>query len=297
MPTIPKTKTSAALVREHAFLRGYEVYDVNSSSELIAITDCTDFKPFAEAVAQSGLPKIELDKELLPLDVAALLSFPVYREGLVTSVVTLVASNSQDAIGVFEIWEPVGAFDDVKLTGGYYSKLDRFQNVSSFVRFERGVGLPGQVWNRQRAMIQCDLPNHPGFLRAAGASAESLTTAVGIPIFDDEFVASLVLISSQQSPLARGFEVWIPGDDGFILQESFYPSVEPEYLLSPNTKLAIHQGLPGLVSQRGGVCLSMDPAVFAVNRSIPKGNANIHSGIGIPHFDDATLTSILVLLF
>jgi len=41
------------------------------------------------------------------------------------------------------------------------------------VRFEKGSGLPGQVWQDRRGVIHDELATHPGFLRAAGASAEN----------------------------------------------------------------------------------------------------------------------------
>ena len=288
----PSSKPSSLV-----FLRSFEIYDVGPAGAVIAITDRTDFKSFAMEVAATGQPMVVVDKERLAVDVAALLVFPVYKSGMVTSVVVFAASNSPDAIGVFEVWEPTGSFDDVKLTLGYYPKLERFQNVSSFVRFEKGIGLPGQVWHRHRAVVHDDLPNHPGFLRAAGASAESLTTGIGIPVFDDDYVASIVLISSKKTPMARGFEVWIPDADGFTLLEGAYPDVGPEYSLLPKTKLRADEGLPGQAASHGGACVSMNPAVFAARRQLAAGGAKIHSGIAIPHYEGSVLTSVIVMLF
>ena len=280
-----------------AFLRSFEIYDADASGALVAITDRADFEAFAREVAATGQPILVADNSRLAVDVAALLAFPVYKSGTETSVVVFVASNDADAVGVFEIWEPTGAYDDAKLTLGYYPKLERFQNVSSFVRFEKGSGLPGQVWHRHRAVVHNDLPNHQGFLRAAGASAESLTTAIGIPVFDDDYVASIVLISSKRSPIARGFEVWIPDADGFSLLEGAYPDVGPEYSLQPKAKLRADEGLPGQAAAHGGACVSMNPAVFAAKRQLAAGSAKIHSGIAIPHYEGAVLTSVIVMLF
>lgn len=280
-----------------AFLRSFELYDVNESGEIVAVTDCAEFKPFVEQVVGSGQPILVLDKGELPFDIAALLLFPIFRGGKVISVVVFAASNSADAIGVFEIWEPVGTYDDVKLTRGYYPKLDRFQNVSAFVRFEKGIGLPGQVWHRHRAVVHHDLPNHPGFLRGAGASAEALTTGIGIPVCDDDFVASIVMISSQRSPLARAFEVWVPDSDGFTLLESAYPNVGCEYSLAPKAKLRTDEGLPGMAAAQQGACVSMNPAVFAARRQVAAGGAKLHSGLAIPYYDGETLTSVAVMLF
>ncbi len=280
-----------------AFLRSFEIYDVNETGTPISVTDFAEYRDVAAQVAGTGQPILIIDKELLAFDTAALLVFPVYRGGRVISIVALAASSSPDAIGVFEIWEPVGVYDDVKLSQGYYPKLDRFQNVSSFVRFEKGIGLPGQVWHRQRAVVHDNLPDHPGFLRAAGASAESLITGIGIPVCDDDFVASIVLISAQRSPLARGFEVWIPDSEGFTLLEGSYPSIGPEYSLQPKSKLRADEGLPGLAAKKLGACVTTDPTVFAARRQVAASGAKIHSGMGIPFYDGESLSSVVVLLF
>jgi len=248
------------------FLARFEVYDVDPSGNASAVTDEDRLQTLVHAVATGGLPEIVTDRSKLPEGIAAVLIFPIYRDGGVVSVVALAASDDSSALGVFEVWEPVGTHDEVRLAKGYYSQLERFQNVSTFVRFEKGSGLPGTVWDRHRAVVHNDLPNHPGFLRAAGASAEALTTAVGIPIFDDEFVASVVLISSAKSPLARGVEIWAADGDGFILVEGAYPGLADRFSLKAGTRLSGDQGLPGLVASRGGATVCEDADCYAAGR-------------------------------
>ncbi|HBJ36704.1 MAG TPA: GAF domain-containing protein [Planctomycetaceae bacterium] len=289
------TASVAAPVSE--FLASFEVYDVDSLGVVTAATQASDFKQLVQSLGLSGLPLIVTDSERLPPGVAAVLLFQVYRDGEIVSVVALAASDRDSALGVFEIWEPVGEFDEVRLAQGYYSKLDRFQNVSAYIRFEKGSGLPGSVWHRRRAVVHNDLPNHPGFLRAAGASAEALTTAVGIPIFDDDFVASIVLISSAKSPLARGIEIWTPDGDGFVLLEGSYPSLDASFSLSSGTRLESGEGLPAMARQHGGACVSSDVSVFAAGREIAAGLATGHRALALPYYDGSLLTSVVVLLF
>ena len=279
------------------FLASFEVYDVDSSGLVSPATVTSDFINLVQSMGLSGLPMIVTDREQLPPGVAAVLLFQVYRDGEIVSVVALAASDQDSALGVFEIWEPVGQFDEVRLAQGYYSKLERFQNVSAYIRFEKGSGLPGSVWHRRRAVVHNDLPNHPGFLRAAGASAEALTTAVGIPIFDDDFVASIVLISSAKSPLARGIEIWTPDGDGFVLLEGSYPSLDASFALASGARLEDGQGLSAMAKQHGGACVSSDVAVFAAGREITPALAAGHRGLALPYYDGALLTSVVVLLF
>ncbi len=279
------------------FLASFEVYDVQASGAVTEVTETAELRSIVLPTAMSGLPRIVDDRSLLPEDVAAALVFPIYRDGHIMSVVAFAAAADPAALGVFEIWEPHGEFEEVKLTQGYYSKLDRFQNVSSFIRFEKGSGLPGAAWQRHCAVVHNDLANHPDFLRAAGASAEELTTAVGIPIFDDDFVASVVLISSAKSPLARGVEIWIPDSDGFSLLEASYPSLDRSFWLPSGARLKSDSGLPGMAQQHGGACVSDQACQYAAGRTLSAEQASGHRGLALPYYDQAELTSVVVLLF
>jgi len=279
------------------FLARFEIYDVDPSGLPTAVTDEDRLQSLVHAVASGGLPEVVTDRSKLPDGIAAVLIFPIYRDGEIVSVVALAASDDSSALGVFEVWEPVDAHDEVRLAKGYYSSLERFQNVSTFVRFEKGSGLPGTVWDRHRAVVHNDLPNHPGFLRAAGASAEALTTAVGIPIFDDEFVASVVLISSAKSPLARGVEIWAADGDGFVLIEGAYTGLADHFVLTAGTRLSGDAGLPGLAASRGGASVTDSPACYAAGRTPDAGPMEGHRGLALPCYDGSVLTSVVVLLF
>jgi len=288
-------------VQASDFLATFEVYDVTVAGVLSNLTDeCTlreEYRDVALQVAREGLPVLITNASELPELVAAVLAFPIYRNGEIVSVVTLAASRNENALGVFEIWEPMGPYAEVGLAYGYYSRLERFQNVSSFIRFEKGAGLPGAVWANRRAAVQNDLPNHPGFLRAAGANAEDLTSAVGIPIFDDDFVASVVLISSAKSPLARGIEIWTYDGESFTLAEGTYPSLPVNIALTDGTRIESEAGLPGLALRHGGACVSSDPEVYAAGREIPAVLMAHRCGLALPYYDGADLTSVVVLLF
>ncbi len=185
-----------------------EVYRVNESGSLSSISDTgTTFMILASEAAENQFPCLA-SSDALPDNVAAAIAIPVICGPKCTSVIVLVLRPSK-SFGVLEIWKPVGRYAELGLVDGYFGALERFHNVSSFVRFERGMGLPGQAWERGYSVIHKNLPNHPGFLRAAGASAESLESAVGIPISGDEFIATVVLINSSDMPIARGMQSWV----------------------------------------------------------------------------------------
>ncbi|HBE72031.1 MAG TPA: hypothetical protein DDW52_28160 [Planctomycetaceae bacterium] len=131
--------------------------------------------------------------------------------------------------------------------------------------------MPGQAWASGRTVIHADLKNHPGFLRAAGASAESLDLAVGIPTFHAGLAETLVLIGSDTSPLAQNVSVWIPNGGTLSVQDAA-PQVE-----NPDT-------IPDVVL----ACADGEEALL--------GEAD-HAEIAIPSFADGALSSIALLQF
>ncbi|MEL6105691.1 MAG: GAF domain-containing protein, partial [Planctomycetota bacterium] len=172
------------------FLKDVLVIDVDGSVPATCESELVNAA--AEKSIASGFPVIEMSEE----EGLVTLVVPVFRSGRIVSLAAFLAWARESAIGVFEIWQPVGEHDELNLTGGYFGSLERFQNVSSFVRFEKGSGLPGQVWRNLSFVVHDNLPRHTGFLRAAGASAESLQVAVGMPVLSDQFLATALLISS-----------------------------------------------------------------------------------------------------
>ncbi|TWT83364.1 hypothetical protein CA13_48290 [Planctomycetes bacterium CA13] len=258
----------------------------------------------ASRTAAQSRAMVEKDTSRLPSNAAAAISIPIYREGELVSIVVFVAMNdSSDAadecepVGVFEIWQPIGLYDELALADGYYGRMERFQNVSSFVRFECGNGLPGQVWGKRMGVIHDDLSNHPGFLRAAGASADLLQTAIGIPVINEDFIASVVLISSHRSPIARGFEVWQRSDECFELLGGSYIGFDDEASLVAGTKLGIDDGWARLLHDTGGAVCTDNPDALMFGRQC-NSDANVpKSGMAIPQYRGSRLDSFVTLLF
>lgn len=224
---------------------------------------------------------------------AATLSIPVFYAGRLASILSFVmAAGAEDdpekPVGVAEVWTPRGAYNDLRLESGYFGSLTRFQNVSSFVRFERGAGLPGQAWQAERALIHDELANHPGFLRAAGASADELRTAVGIPVFAEQFIASVVLISSAATPIARGIEVWKPAADQFELVDCAYCDL-------PETQQLEVGSLPAGRDCVLGAVVEARSAVLIQESEATDGPTNAGS-VGIPTYLGTELSCITKLV-
>ncbi|MFK8112150.1 MAG: GAF domain-containing protein [Rubripirellula sp.] len=281
------------------FLSDVRVYDVSEDGFLV-YTNHASVEQLVSSVIQSGQAEVSLDQEHLLEGSSAVLAIPVLRSERVISVAVLSAKrlqeDGQEPAGVFEVWQPTGEFQELSLTSGFFAHMDRFQNVSSFVRFEKGSGLPGQVWQQRQSVIHDDLPNHPGFLRAAGASADSLATAIGIPVATKDSHCSTVLISSQLSPMARGFETWRVEADGFRLKQGVYGGFEQNLAIPAETFLEFDQGLVGAAREAATVIVSDDLSRLFPGRDQKLELPSPTIGLAIPFFEGDKLSCITTLL-
>lgn len=299
------TSLKTSSIPSNCFLSGIGVFDVNEDDQLEGDSSAPGFA-IAEKSLASGTA--EVNSNGLPVDSSSAIAIPVFRGRKVVSVVCLIArvkdETVEDPIGVFEVWEPIGAYEEVALKAGFYGKMERFQNVSSFVRFEKGNGLPGQVWQNRCGIIHDQLSEHPGFLRAAGASADLLRTAIGIPVADEAFHASAVLISSQSTPIARGMEVWkvLQDSSEFELASAAYYQLGDGYALPIGTQTTAFQRngnetLFAKVRDSKRAVVIDDPDMLLAGRNPEDALPGPTSGLAIPFFDGQTLTSITMLLF
>ena len=254
------------------------------------------------ASAAGGEPQLCSDPRHLPPEASAILALPIHRGGEVISVVAMVAksrlADGTPTAGVMEVWKHVPPYDELALATGAYGAMERFAGVSRFVRFEKGSGLPGQVWDQNLPVVHDDLSNHPGFLRAAGASAEILRTAVGCPITaGGDWIASVLLISSTVSPMARGFEVWRADDEGHELSTAAYHDLAGGFALKLGSR-APGGSLADLVAMHGSAVLTDDPEAVMAGRAITDANAPMPTAaLAMPFYDGEVLRSVATLLF
>jgi putative methionine-R-sulfoxide reductase with GAF domain len=290
----------AATLPDNCFFADVRVYDVNEEGQLTC-PDGAPIEALALAAIDNGTAEVSIDRESLFRDSSAAIAIPVFRNGRVVSTVVLSArsleKHSDELIGIFEVWSPVGIYEELSLASGYFGRMERFQNVSSFVRFEKGTGLPGQVWQRRMGVIHDDLSNHPGFLRAAGASADSLTTALGIPVASSTFHGVAVLISSKVTPMTRGFEVWKVQDNHFQLVDRSYAGFSEGVALPLNATLRFEAGLPGLANDARSAVVCDDVERVFAGRNHDVVLPESASGLAIPFFDGDRLSSVTNLLF
>lgn len=279
----------------NSFISDVSVTDIGGSDAALS-GDIDHGDELVHDVMESGTARVTTSD-----NGPARLGFPVYGEGRIVSVVCIDGRIPDDVVadpvGVFEVWQPIGIYEEVALVSGNYGKMERFQNVSQFVRFEKGNGLPGQVWSQRRAQIHDDLSNHPGFLRAAGASADLLQSAIGIPVADDALRSVVVLISSKSTPIARSMEVFSVDGDQFQLTSSAYWDVEDGFQLPAETIVEADPGVLGMTLQRRGACVVDDVSAASFGRKVDPASPCPSSGLAIPFFEGATISSVALLLF
>lgn len=291
---------STSSIPSNCYLSDVAVFDVEEDGHF-APNRLSGLLPVVEQALASGTAEVTTTQ--IPSEAASAIAIPVHRGGKVVSVVAMLSrrkdESMQEPIGVFEVWEPVGPFEEVALKDGYYGDMERFQNVSSFVRFEKGNGLPGQVWDGRRSVIHDDLGNHPGFLRAAGASADLLRTAIGIPVAGERFNSAAVLISSASTPIARGMEVWEvrPDSSDFELTSAAYYQLGDGYGLPIGTICPSDSPPFARMRNENRAMVTDDPKELLAGRDPSLALPGPTSGLAIPFFDGLTLTSITVLLF
>lgn len=276
--------SSASLTNRFFFLSQVFIHDFRHG---LRTSNEQPFNSCAERTLADGCPHIERSGEKV------LLSLPVFRSAELRSIVNFMGIARTGISGVFEIWKPTGVYHDLKLTESYFGQLDRFQNVSSFVRFEMGGGLPGQAAVNGHAVIHDDLQNHPGFLRAAGASAGELQAAVALPIFGPDFVATVLLISSKSTPLARRIEIWVRSGAELELSQIAQTDVDADLRCQFNVgkRVPLDSGILGEVVREQAAVLSTDSNLLTPCRGSQELEGQ-QSCLAIPTYRGADLNSI-----
>lgn len=281
--------SNPAIQNPNTFLSGVCVSDVEGN-QFVANEP---LGPTAHRVLEIRRPVVERHEDTIHL------GLPVFHEADLRCVIQLTGRTNDGISGVFEVWEPSGAYRDLKLTSGYFAHLERFQNVSSFVRFEQGAGLPGQAAVAGKAVVHDNLKQHPGFLRAAGASAGELQTALALPIFAPDFLCTVVLISSVPTPLAKCIEIWKPENGSLTLEHTAASDTSLEGDLLEIGATAPADGFLAESQARRTAVLCSDLDQLSASRACDSNSVAVvrpsDSALAIPTYKGSDLNSITLL--
>lgn len=138
-------------------------------------------------------------------------AMPIFAGEFLNAVLVFLCGDLQRLNGAIEVWEDDGQ-SGLGMVDGYYGDLERFEWLSKSIRFPRGRGLPGTVWQSGKPVVMGDLAHSNSFLRSRGAAEAGITTGIGIPldggIGDDGVDSVMTFLSSKGNPIAQRFEVW-----------------------------------------------------------------------------------------
>jgi hypothetical protein len=225
------------------------------------------------------------------------IGLPVFRAQRLASVIVLKCKSEAGRGGCIEIWEPNGT-NELVHAEGYYGALGSFELSSRLARFKRGVGLPGITWDGHAPHVIEDVRTSPSFLRAALAREHGLAVGVGIPIVSRDTVTHVIaFLTSENAPLARAVETWIPDAQGrlWIGQGVYRTGLEAFARSSRTTCLMRGEGIAGRASSSG------EPVLWS--RYAKDGHASEHEaaraglviGAAIPFVESRGTRAVLVV--
>jgi hypothetical protein len=229
---------------------------------------------------------------------SAAVAVPWFRGNTLIAVVVFLCGNREQTGGCIEVWEP----NEQKLLvhmDGYYGRLATFEDVSRVMRFPRGQGLPGLSWERGIPQIMEDLGQSTSFMRAAAARENGVTSGLGVPLFvGGEVQYVMTLLSAASTPLARAFEVWLPGPQGQLeLHQSYYAqglSALGDECRGVSFSVALD--VAGCVSETGlpWALSCSEPTRTFLRASLAK-SLGLSFSVGLPVHDGDQLRAVVVM--
>ena len=132
-----------------------------------------------------------------------------------------------------------------------YSEVDVFKLASQGLRLSEGEGLPGWV-ARARVPVLFDDLSSGDFVRHDAVEASNLGAGFGLPVFDGDQLAAVMIFLFDADQLIRGaFESWLPNDvrNELHLGTGYYSNLDRFRRLSQYLRFPYGAGLPGEVWQ------------------------------------------------
>lgn len=199
-----------------------------------------------------------------------------------------------------EVWEPNADRSRLLLKQSSYRDADAMADISKDLSFAIDEGLPGDVWKTRMPVFYRRLTSGP-FRRTDAAAAAGLTTGVGIPIFCDGKVVSIILLLLDGGEsLKTVIEHWRVSatSNRYALFGGIYSNCEKLRRLSEHVVFPIGEGLPGFIAERQMPYLGTR---FADDSNAVRGVAiaaeQLHSGLGLPLTDSGAASDDVLLLF
>jgi hypothetical protein len=170
--------------------------------------------------------------------------------------------------------------------------------VSARSRFRRGEGLPGTVWERERALVWSDLGTH--FVRAEYAAAAGIDGAIGFPWFQGrELVGVVTLLLTSATDEIGCIELWNHESPLEALKHGggHYVNASDFARLSRLIQFPYAAGLPGLAWSTGMPVLVDDVRASSdFIRAGPAASSGLSRGVSVPLFRERKVVHVLAFL-
>lgn len=252
-------------------------------------------------IASSHLVELETvrGEALIEADLVAGVAFPLWCGRNTSPVVVLLAGGKSRTTGALEVWCRQRAASGLAWSGGYYASLDAFGEVSRRTSFACGEGLPGLVEAERQPRVITELSASARFVRSRGAAFAGLSIGVGFPlVVGDAFAGALVLLSSEDTPVAGAYEVWSPALDRRALEirERFAPG-RNAFAEAPRVlDMAGATALPARAAREERPIATDDLTAHGDAWTEAARQAGLRGGIALPVCDSTGVRSVLALV-
>jgi hypothetical protein len=222
------------------------------------------------------------------------IAIPVFSGEFLMAVVVFLCGDDQHHAGAIELW--TNALEnnaELAIVDGYYGTLDDFERLSGKIKFTKGAGLPGQVWETRMPVLIEDLGLAPAFIRSEDAGNAGITTALGIPV---SVVANQVYImtflSAKATPIARRIQIWAPDESGkqLVCQSGYSKQNDELAEIFETVSVCKGEGLLGRVWLTG-------VPVIRNNSKIALMEGSLNSMLALPVIDGGHLKAVVTFLF
>lgn len=215
------------------------------------------------------------------------IAIPIFAGYAVKAVLVLLCRTSADDTGAIEVWtNDPDRSSHLVLADGYFGTSDGFQSVAKSMSFAMGEGLPGLVWEQGIPVLMENLKRGSQFLRWKEARKLGLCRGLGLPCsYEPAKTWVTTLLSAQETPIARRFEVWLPVKGGLNFHAGSCDANRTYALDYQARWIGLGEGFIGRTLQTGV------PAVIANFLGEPKWLrvstqlAGLSAGVAIPVFD------------
>jgi len=226
------------------------------------------------------------------------IAIPIFSgEFLIAVVVFLCGGDNTDA-GALELWSSESDHSDkLSLVEGYYGCLRNLEATSRNIKFNKGQGLPGVIWDYHIPMLIANPADSPLFDRASNSTINRINTALGFPFRNRQTDYVISLLSSNDTPIARRFEIWLPDKEhNYLFLYSGKCALDSKFEEKhKNKKIKRADGLKGRVWLTGCPAISSDLVADELVRFNVKDS--FETGMVMPIIENGFISSLIVFIF